>query len=100
MLNAHDLEEIRRKENGKANNEWKEICSNINRDLINDLRQERDELDTKIAKLENFINQGVYVNEVDREHKFMLVEQLKAMTAYYVILGARIRLMAAEYEVD
>lgn len=97
---VHSLADLRRKENEKANNEWKEICSNINQDLINDLRQERDELDTKIAKLENFINQGVYANEVDHEHKFMLVEQLKAMTAYYVILGARIRLMAAEYEVD
>ncbi len=97
---AHSLADLRRKENEKVNNEWKEICSNINRDLINDLRQERDELDTKIAKLENFINQGVYANDVDREHKFMLVEQLKAMTVYHAILETRIRLMVAEHAMD
>ena len=97
---AHSLADLHRKENEKQSKELKSLCGDINRQLIGDLRQERDELDTKIAKLENFINQGVYANEVDREHKFMLVEQLKAMTAYYVILGARIRLMAAEYEVD
>lgn len=97
---AHSLADLRRKENEKANNEWKEICSNINRDLINDLRQERDELDTKIAKLQNFINQDAYANDVDHEHKFMLVEQLKAMNVYHEILETRIRLMIAEHEMD
>lgn len=97
---AHSLADLRRKENEKVNNEWKEICSNINRDLINSLRRERDELEAKAAKLENFINQGVYANDVDREHKFMLVEQLKAMTVYHAILETRIRLMVAEHAMD
>ena len=48
----------------------------------------------------NDINQGVYANNVDREHKFMLVEQLKAMTVYHAILETRIRLMVAEHAVD
>ena len=97
---AHSLADLHRKQNEKQNKEWKALCGEINRQLIGDLRQERDELETKTAKLENFINQGVYANDVDREHKFMLVEQLKAMTVYHAILETRIRLMAAEYEVD
>lgn len=97
---AHSLADLHRKQNEKQNKECQALCGEINRQLIGDLRQERDELETKTAKLENFINQGVYANDVDREHKFMLVEQLKAMTVYHAILETRIRLMVAEHAVD
>lgn len=97
---AHSLADLHRKQNEKQNKELKALCGEINRQLIGDLRQERDELETKAAKLENFINQGVYANDVDREHKFMLVEQLKAMTVYHAILETRIRLMVAEHAMD
>lgn len=97
---VHSLADLHREQNEKQNKELKALCGEVNRQRINSLRQERDELETKTAKLENFINQGVYANDVDREHKFMLVEQLKAMTVYHAILETRIRLMVAEHAVD
>ncbi|MBV0920983.1 hypothetical protein JSQ84_01235 [Limosilactobacillus reuteri] len=97
---AHSLADLHRKQNEKQNKELKALCGEVNRQRINSLRRERDELEAKAAKLENFINQGVYANDVDREHKFMLVEQLKAMTVYHAILETRIRLMVAEHAVD
>ena len=97
---AHSLADLRRKENEKANNEWKEICSNINRDLINGVRQERDELETKVAKLENFIEHGVYANDIGKTQKMLLLEQLRAMTTYQVILEIRLHLMVANHAVD
>lgn len=97
---AHSLAGLHWKQNEKQNKELKALCGEVNRQRINSLRRERDELEAKAAKLENFINQGVYANDVDREHKFMLVEQLKAMTVYHAILETRIRLMVAEHAVD
>ena len=97
---AHSLADLHRKQNEKQNKVLKALCGEVNRQRINSLRRERDELEAKAAKLENFINQGVYANDVDREHKFMLVEQLKAMTVYHAILETRIRLMVAEHAVD
>ena len=99
-LNAHDLEEIRRKGNEKINNSLKDIQADIHRELANGVRQERDELETKVAKLENFIEHGVYANDIGKTQKMLLLEQLRAMTTYQVILEIRLHLMAANHAVD
>ena len=97
---AHSLADLRRKENEKINNSLKGIQADIHRELANGIRQERDELETKVAKLENFIEHGVYANDIGKTQKMLLLEQLRAMTTYQVILETRIRLMVAEHAVD
>lgn len=97
---AHSLADLRRKENEKKNNMLKGVRADAHRELINGVRQERDELETKVAKLENFIEHGVYANDIGKTQKMLLLEQLRAMTTYQVILEIRLHLMVANHAVD
>ena len=98
--NAHSLDDLHRKQNEKQNKELKALCGEVNRQRINSLRRERDELETKVAKLEDFIEHGVYANDIVKKQKMLLLEQLKVMTVYHAILETRIRLMVAEHAMD
>lgn len=97
---AHSLADLHRKQNEKQNKELKALCGEVNRQRINSLRRERDELETKVAKLEDFIEHGVYANDIGKTQKMLLLEQLRAMTTYQVILEIRLHLMVADYAVD
>lgn len=97
---AHSLADLHRKQNEKQNKELKALCGEADRQRINSLRRERDELETKVAKLEDFIEHGVYANDIGKTQKMLLLEQLRAMTTYQVILEIRLHLMVADYAVD
>lgn len=94
---AHSLADLHRKQNEKQNKELKALCDEVDRQRINSLRRERDELETKVAKLEDFIEHGVYANDIGKTQKMLLLEQLRAMTTYQVILEIRLHLMVANH---
>lgn len=94
---AHSLADLHRKQNEKQNKELKALCDEVDRQRINSLRRERDELEAKAAKLENFIEHGVYANDIGKTQKMLLLEQLRAMTTYQVILEIRLHLMVANH---
>lgn len=74
--------------------------NNMNRyevlDRIDKLREEHDELQGRIGRLEMFIKHKIFADEVDYDQKTLLLQQLEAMIAYKVSLDSRIQLMLSE----
>ena len=65
-------------------------------DRIDKLREEHDELQGRIGRLEMFIKHKVFADEVNYDQKTLLLQQLEAMIAYKVSLDSRIQLMLSE----
>lgn len=70
------------------------------REQITRISTERDQLDVKIGKLENFIKHKVFADELDVDMKTLLVQQLEAMIAYKTSLDSRIHLLNGDYRLD
>ena len=63
---------------------------------VDKLREEHDELQGRIGRLEMFIKHKVFADEVNYDQKTLLLQQLEAMIAYKVSLDSRIQLMLSE----
>ena len=68
--------------------------------FIERLREEKDNLSTKITKLNTFIiSSGVYPT-LSLEHRTLLLAQLKSMESYLYILEMRLVLLEPRYSAN